>query len=65
MKVRCEVDLDTDTGEYSVRFWNMSSPGSDIEYNEVRVLLQDIFTDIDENIMNAEDEDNRVLKVIH
>jgi len=65
MKIRCEVDLDTELGEYSLRFWNMSKPGTDIEYNEVRDLLKGAFEDVDSNIMGADDEDERVLKVIH
>lgn len=65
MKVRCEVDLDTNTGEWSLRFWNMSSPGTDIEYNEVREILQKMFTDVDRGIVDADDDDERVLKLVH
>lgn len=65
MKVRCEVNLNTDSGEYEIRFWNMTSPGSDIEYNEIQSMLKSIFIDVDKDIMSSGDEDERVLKVIH
>ena len=43
MKVKFEVILNTDNGEYEIRFQNLSSPGEDVEYAEVKYMLTEIF----------------------
>lgn len=66
MKVRCEIDLNVDTGEYEMKFWNMSHPGRTIEYNEVRSMVKKVFMDTDNQIESTgNDSDERVTKIVH
>ncbi len=65
MKVRCEIDLDTESGKYSLKFWNMTSPGSDIEYNEVQEMLKAAVNGVVEDVESLGNEDERILKAIH
>jgi len=63
MKVKCEIDMNIETGDFDIRFWNVSRPGKPIEYNEVRGMLQKIFATTDKKI---EKEDSpQVTKMVH
>lgn len=54
MKVKCEVSMDLESGDYELRFWNVSNPGQDIEYNEVKHMLEQIFASADKKVNSGE-----------
>lgn len=65
MKVKCELTLDSETNEYELRFWNLSSPGTGIEYNKISPILKQIFAKTDEEIISGIDSDEQITKEIH
>ena len=65
MKIKCEIEMDLESGEYDIVFRNVSNPGESIEYNEVQEFLKQVFSNVDEEIMGAGPEDDQVLKIVH
>jgi hypothetical protein len=63
MKVKCEMTINLDNGEYEVKFINLHKPGEDIEYDTALLMIKNI---IDELTENAQKEDDpQVTKIIH
>lgn len=67
MKVKCEIEMDLDEGEYSMKFNNLSAPGDPIEYNEVIEFLRGVMESFEDQMgASIEDEkDERAFKLIH
>lgn len=53
MRVKIEVEMETEDGEYNVVFRNISDPGEDMDYKEVMTILQRVFGDVDTKIDTA------------
>lgn len=66
MKVKCEVLVDTESGEFEVTFHNESNPDEPIEYNALRSILFKIFSNTDAQIESTGIEStDKVQKSIH
>ena len=65
MKVKCELNIDTETGEWEIRFWNKTKPGEPVDYTEVKPLLDQIFKSYDKQVMEGILSDDNVFKEIH
>ena len=65
MKVKVEIEIDTDTGKYDVRFWNVSNPEQSIIYTDLLPILEDVFNDNKREVTSGIDSDDQVLKDIH
>lgn len=65
MKIKCEIELNTDTGEYEIQFWNLSKPGQSIVYTDVLPVLKRIFDDNEKEITSGIDSDEQTLREIH
>jgi len=65
MKVKCEVTIDTESGDYEVQYWNVSEPGESIVYSDVSPLLKRIFNDNEQEVNSGIDSDEQVFKEIH
>jgi len=55
MKAKCEIVFDLETGDYDVRFHNLSEPGEPMDYLRLRPALQRVLADFDEHRMEAEE----------
>lgn len=65
MKVKCDLIVDTETKSYELRFSNLTSPGESVEYSELIKLLPEIFKDVNNQIDNPTEPDERVTKMVH
>lgn len=43
MKVKCEILLETETGEYELKVHNVSNPGEPVDYARLRKALELVF----------------------
>jgi hypothetical protein len=57
MKVRVETTLDTETGDYEMKFFNVSHPGEAMDYMNIRDMLSKVFVDFTKRIDGVDDED--------
>lgn len=65
MKVSCEVELDLDTKEYSLKF-HTNPAGSEVDLYELKDMLKKVFQDVDKQIEeNGVDSTDDFLKQIH
>jgi len=66
MKVKCELVFDISSGEYEMKFWNLSQPGEEMSGNAIRSQLKKIFKsweqEVDGSGVNSTPE---VTKFIH
>jgi hypothetical protein len=46
MKVRCEIVLDMETGDYELCFHNATHPGERMDYVQVREALRRVIEDV-------------------
>jgi len=60
-KFSCTITGDLDSGDYEAIFKNISSPGDDIEYSDVKDFLQKVLKDLE----NTEETDERFVKLIN
>ena len=60
MKAKCEIVFDLETGDYDVRFHNLSEPGKPMDYLRLRPALQRVLQDFDEHRMEEEAADAAV-----
>ena len=66
MKIRCEIDLNTETSEYAIRFWNLTKPGSNVDYTELVSMLKHVFADVNSQVdESGVDSTDTVLKIVH
>lgn len=54
MKIQCDILLDLDTGNYDLRFHNLSEPGAAMDYKRIRRVLKKVLTDFDDKQMKKE-----------
>lgn len=57
MKVRCDIILDLDTGEYELTVHNLSNPGESMDYLHIRRVLRRMFEDVDEQTVYRQPDD--------
>jgi hypothetical protein len=50
MKIKCEITMDTETGDYELTFYNLSTSEEPMEYGEMNAILKKIFTDVDKQV---------------
>lgn len=48
MKVRCDITLDLETGDYDLKVHNLTKPGEPMDYLRIRAVLRRIFEDVDD-----------------
>jgi hypothetical protein len=48
MNVKCEIILDLESGEYDIRFHNLSAPGEPMDYLKIRPALARVLQDFDD-----------------
>jgi hypothetical protein len=48
VKVRCEIQLDLDTGDYDFKVHNLTTPGEPVDYEKIRTILKRVVGDVDE-----------------
>ena len=65
MRAKIELTLDTEKGDWEMRVHNLSSPGKDIDYNEIKPVLEKIFSGATTQIVNGIESDERVFREIH
>jgi len=66
MKIKCEIILDTDNGDYNMVFNNLTKAGEPIEYNELTNFLKKVFNNMDEQIdVTGIDSGENFTKMIH
>ena len=46
MKVRCEIVLDMETGDYELRFHNATEPGERMDYKQIQEALRRVISDV-------------------
>jgi len=54
MKIQCDILLDLDTGNYDLRFHNLSEPGAAMDYKRIRVVLKKVLADFDDKQMKKQ-----------
>lgn len=47
MKVRCDIVLDLDTGDYEMKLNNLSQPGAPMDYLRIRAALDRVIGAVD------------------
>ncbi|MBN1959762.1 MAG: hypothetical protein JW841_02345 [Deltaproteobacteria bacterium] len=58
MDIKCEITFNTESGDYNVRFQNITEPGALMDYSRMRLILSRIIQDFDErSISDAKHED--------
>ena len=65
MKFKSRIEVDTESGEYEVHFENVSNPGENMDYYELREHLAKVFTDWGQSIEEDDDSSDQVIKSIH
>ena len=45
MRVRCEIDIDLETGAYEMRVRNVSEPGERMDYGRIQQALRRVIED--------------------
>ena len=65
MRIKTVIEMNTDTGEFTTQFFNLSNPGEGIEYHTINDILKKIFKDVDKQIGTAPLDDEQVLKMVH
>jgi hypothetical protein len=48
MKVRCEIELDLQSGNYEMRVRNLSQPGERMDYMQIQQALRRVLDDVTE-----------------
>lgn len=58
MKVKCEITVDLNNGEYEASFFKVVSrhESDEIEYNELVSALREVLEDLDKKAKNGEEE---------
>ena len=46
MKVRCEIDVDLESGDYEMRFRNVSQPGARMDFVQIQPVMRRVFEDV-------------------
>ena len=64
-KVQLKLDIDMDSGDYEIKFHNLSHPGESIDYSELQKLLSQVLTDFSLQINTGIDSDEQITKEIH
>lgn len=49
MKVRIEMEIDLNSGEYDVRFHNLTRPGADVDVARLPTLVHRVLENVAEN----------------
>ena len=49
MKVRIEIEIDLHSGEYDVRFHNLTSPGGDVDVGRLPQVVARVLESVAEN----------------
>ncbi len=49
MKVRIEMEIDLHSGEYDVRFHNLTRPGADVDVGRLPELVHRVLQNVAEN----------------
>ena len=49
MKVRIELEIDLHSGEYDVRFHNLTQPGADVDVGRLPQLVHRVLENVAEN----------------
>ena len=66
MKVKITIELNTETGEYSLQFHNSDNPSESIDYNSVKDMVVKVFALVDDDINETGiDSNDKVTKMIH
>ena len=50
MKIRIEIEVDTSTGVYDVKFHNLTNPGEDIDVNKIVGLSNKVLANVLDNV---------------
>jgi hypothetical protein len=53
MRVKCEIYLEIDTGNYELKLHNLSAPGESIDQVRVRKALEKVLRSWDEELKKA------------
>lgn len=52
MNIKCEIIFDLESGDYDVRFHNLSAPGEPMDYMKMRPVVARILRDFDDRNMD-------------
>lgn len=63
MKVRIELDVDTTTGAYDVRFNNISQPGHDIDLVRLMEVVQQVLGQVQDRAVGPARAANDIVPV--
>ena len=61
-KIKCEVIMDLDTGEYDIQFFNVTNPGSDMSRSKIADTLKKVSLDFYAKCFGRA-EKNKVVKL--
>jgi len=53
--IKCEIVFNLESGDYDIRFHNLSAPGEPMDYLEIRPMLARVLQDFDDRNMESVD----------
>ena len=51
MKIKCEIELDLETGGYGFRVENLTRPGEPVDFGRLRKILERVLDDMDQQVV--------------